>query len=67
MIWVEYGWKYILYYYNRLIINNIANKNDGSNILHKRTCQNAFLGHWMQRPHLVLLRHAFWYRSRIIP
>ena len=38
MIWVEYGWKYILYYYNRLIINNIANKNDDSNILHR----NAF-------------------------
>ena len=37
MIWVEYGWKYILYYYNRLIINNIANKNDGSNILYRST------------------------------
>ncbi len=38
MIWVEYGWKYILYYYNRLIINNIANKNDGSNLRYR----NAF-------------------------
>ena len=37
MIWVEYGWKYILCYYNQLIINNIANKNDGSNILHRST------------------------------
>ena len=37
MIWVEYGWKYILYYYNRLIINNIAMKNDGSNIPRRST------------------------------
>ena len=35
MIWVEYGWKYILYYYNRLIINNKAMKNDGSNIRYR--------------------------------
>ena len=60
MIWVEYGWKYILYYHNQLIINNIDKKNDGSNIRYKNASKKNLFQVPPHRLPLVLIHHVLY-------